>query len=304
MLSCLQGGFNMNNNESENRIITFRQTKFQKLLSELEHSVSGLALPILPYIRTQQGKYSQRKTVALINCILDGLDVNDQKLLDFYHSLLYCSIRVLSIAYILYDERGNSFALAEDQTNIDPTFSDLVELLHCDDRYLFEGVRKQPLNELLAETMIAVYEVLSEKKCDKSFILFGRIDYDPDYFLEPSWADYPDDVDAFQNQEESFDPILEEQKLQKDQQNSRLKREFSYPDEYCQHFETILNQFEDYFDFKFFNTHIQNMINNFLASQGLSIFNDENSYITICTYIKKTIKKSNQIQGERLNGNR
>lgn len=303
MLSYLKGGFHMNNNESENKIITFRKNKFDKLLNELARSVGGLAFPIFPYISTQQGKYSQQKTIKLINYILDGLDINDEKLLDFYNSLLYCAVRVLSTPYIIYDG-GNTFALSDELNNSDPKFSDLVDFLHYEELYLLEGVKKCPIVTLLADIMIEIFNVLSEKKHEKSNILLGTIDYYSDDSSEPSWANYPDYVDDFQNSEEPYDTILEEQKLQRDQENIRLKREFPYPEEYCRHFENIINQFDENFDFKHFNNHVQSMINIFLTNEGLSIFNDENSYIAICTYIKKTIKKSNQMQGEILNGSR
>lgn len=295
--------------KSINQLITFRKRKFNELINELERCVSGRSLSLLPYTTNQQSKYSERKTMSLINQILNGLDTSNKGMHNFYKSLFYCAIRAITTPYIIY-ESGNIFGLIENADNIDTTFSDLIHCMHSEDCFIGESLHRYPIDSTLANVMTTLYEVLSGKKQEKSNVLFdSRIDYSEnelemeDELEEPTWATMKECID---DSDILHDSLYDEYKELQESENIHIKKTFPSSAEYCKQFETLIDQFEQNYKFDFFNHHIEKMIDHFLTEQGLTLYSNEDAYVTLCTYVKKTIKQGNEFQtkGDFINGNR
>lgn len=285
--------------ESMKKLITFRKRKIHNLVNELECCIGGQLLPILPYITNQQGKYSERKTISFVNQIVTGCEIINENQYDFYKSLFYCAIRVATTPYIIY-ENGNIFGLIENSDNIDTSFSDLIHFMHAEDCFIDENIHRYPINSLFATAMTKIYEVLSGTTSKNTSILFDScIDFFEDeletenMFEEPDWSHMPE----FATNPGKLGLSLEDEyeELQKSE-NLRLKKSFPSPVVYCKQFETLIDLFEQNYKFEIFNYHIQRMIDHFLTEQGLTLYSDEDAYITLCTYIKKTIKQGNEFQ--------
>lgn len=287
--------------ELSKQVITLRKRKFRNLLGELESCISGQLFPLLPYISNRQGNYSEQKTKQLVNHILNNLETSNENLFGFYRSLFYCAIRAATTPYSV-TECGSIFGIIGDPDQIDTTFSDLISLLHAEDVYIMEDLIRLPMDSTLATVMTALYEVLSENKTEKSNPLFGKV-FHEDISDKPNWAAFPESID---DKNEPFDSFFDEYLDFQKNENLRIRKTFPSANDYCKEFENLISQFEENFQFEIINNHIHEMIDHFLTDQGLSLYSDEDAYITLCTYIKKTIKTGKQLhtKGELLNGNR
>lgn len=295
--------------ESMKQLINFRKQKFHNLINELECCVSGRFFPLLPYTTNQQGKYSERKTMSFVNHIVNGLEINDENLYNFYKSFFYCVIRATTTPYIIY-ESGNILGLIEDSDNIDTTFSNLINFMHAEDCFIGENLHRFPINSTLATVIVKLYEVLSGTKSKNSDILLdSRINYFENEsklkneFKAPDWTTMPEYIDDSYNLEDSLFGEYEELQAA---ENIRIKKSFPSSAEYCKHFEAFIELFEQHYNFEIFNNHIQKMIDHFLTAQALTLYNNEDAYVTLCTYVKKTIKQGNEFQtkGDFIYGNR
>lgn len=278
-------------NESDQLLITFRKRKFYNLLNELERCVNGQNSLVYPYITNQKGIYSERKTIQLVNHIVKGLDTSNKNLHNFYKSLFYCAIRAVTTPYEVY-ENGNIMGLLENPDNIDTTFSNLISFIHTEDLYLNEGVYRIPVDSTLATVITSLYQILSGKKAEKTDVLYGSfISHYEDVsieYVEP----IPEHID---DAEETHENILDEYVKLQELENLRIKKSFPSSVEYCKQFEILISQFDQNFQFEIFNNHIQIMIESFLTDQEVTTYNDTNSYLRLCTYLKKTIEMVNQI---------
>jgi hypothetical protein len=97
--------------DEEIKIMHFRSMKLQEQTEKLELMFSGRGKSILPYIQTEKGRYSEKKTWKLIRQLVSCLERYIQYVyedrtyklsqleIEFYQSFLYCTIRGAAFDY-------------------------------------------------------------------------------------------------------------------------------------------------------------------------------------------------------------
>lgn len=274
--------------KSEERKRTFREVRFREMMKDVEMHAKGFDTKLRPLTLTPAGRYSEANTVRLVRGMVDKNYMVIEKKPEeysFYESLLYCAVRALTTEYAL--EWGG--------WNADwPSFGELLDHLHTrheetfrnQDGMLWQGEIKMGVSWMMHAALADIYSALTDgKKLPGSDVLQGEFTPTAEPFEEPQPEDYLDPEEAAEEIEtqEMYAQMAAEQAKE-------LKRSFPAADSFCRHYENLVRLYPKQFKFLYHDSMVKRMIEGYLQEKGLNIFSDEESYLTMMTYMRKMLK--------------
>ncbi len=278
-----------------------RQTVFERELKSLKSFMYGGAVYVWPYMADEAGKYSESQTVKFIAQLLDGLPGGSicADRLSFYKNMLYCVLRTMTSGYTEY-HMGNIAGFGDPQR---VTFSCVLSGFEDDSMELLEN------NTVYF--MKTLYEIFTGKKPDLDCL---HTEWEMEKITEEMRKAMDEEADARTAMEDELSGMwgfdmeairkeeqseLVQSKLQEAREKERLRETFADQEHFCRSLDEICVYLEkNSVDPIRLQADMQEMICSFLWDRGLTVFHDEEAFISVMVQLKKTIRTAQRFAGE------
>ena len=290
------------------------ERKFNDYIKDIMMYAHGFMMPVEKFTKKKNGIVDTEKikeTVAAI--ISEGEGFKDEGEKKFYSSFLYCALALLSVRY--------DFVPNEEKPGLNAyTFPDSFPLIGNMDMRLLVGEAEitadgetlgLEYDSLFAMHFPELYYLLSGKYIELKTVYIDYFDLMTEKELADMNADREEgmaeieeaDLEAdeeWAEYEENFEAMSEEEMYEANMASgNRIKAVYPGYKDYLSNLEVFAGMFEKYADTSFF-TKIKNMVSDFLAAGGYTIFNNEEAYINMMVSVNRARKTmSLAMQGKK-----
>ena len=304
--------------------LRFRDQKIVELLQKIKMCAGGFEQRIRPLLLDEKGSYSEDKTRALIDGIMEGIGEISEWIPEFepelcrqYRSLLYCAVRAVTTPYTFYRENGAYDAFSPGEV----TFAELLEELRAEEEEMDIssgiGLVTRKIGYPLYQTMSEIYHVLTGKEIpEEADLRWKMIQTEEQKKLEKEFYDSlmddaedeeealgdeggrKEDYEDYLREYEKYQQEQEDLKRRQEEQRKRLKESFAFAGEYCGRYEEIFRYPEKNYQPLRFNRHMEMLLGIYLQKQGYSVGNGEEDYFTALVYLKKAYRVMRRQEAE------
>ena len=285
-------------NEDRDYTQRSRIAVFEEEMKRLKRLMYGEEAHIWTYMTDLQGGYSEEATSAFVGQLVDvarcrkmhtGSDNENVDRHSFYENMLYCVLRVYASGYTLC-ANGSRICLGEPE---DILFSDIISA--------FDTGSEALLDESLVFFMEHFYEIFTSKA-----ICLDALRAQPDAveqireeIKEEDWLMF-DALEEAHARELGYDmeeireqnqQLLDELEQQAREEEERLHGTFGAQERFCRSLEEISDYLKRSLIFPGqMLTELRQLISDFLAEEGHTVFSNEEAYIAVMVQLKKTIR--------------
>lgn len=266
------------------------QRKYSEKLDDIRSLLYGKNKSFRPYISTKNSDYSETETKNFINRLISILEDNyknawsslseDEMIL--YRSFLYCAIRIVDNGPF-WD--GKDVAIFEN-------------ILEMSKSMMASGVEKDGFNDYFFTYMDEAYQTLTgismlEKRREK-YNWYDKMtdeEKESDYYNgTPGLEPVPTEKELENHKDDWY--FYEEEQKEEERLRAEWKKDFKNPKEFCNQYEILIDSYYKAYNFVQFEKNIENMLNEFLIEEGLTIFSDEDDFLEVYMLFKSIEKKA------------
>lgn len=284
--------------EDKDYTLRSRMIVFEEEIEFLKELMYGEKVLVWTYMADSQGKYSEEKTVRLVDQIVDGeryqrmhvWDYDEQAdKLPFYKSLLYCVFRTYTSDYVECGG-GNRFGYGKPE---EITFSHIMSVFEEHGQELSDGSAvcfMKTLYEVFEQKEICL-DVLNRRQemkgIDKEEA--GKEETAAYESMEEALArECGYDIGEIRDEEQR---AFQEAERQSVAEKDKVIRLFGEKEHFCRSLEeTIFYLREKDISAEQLFGEMKELISGFLFDRGIPVFLDEKAYIEVMVQLKKTIR--------------
>ncbi|MBD5494474.1 MAG: hypothetical protein HDR12_08915 [Lachnospiraceae bacterium] len=282
--------------EGKNYTLRSRIMVFEREVERLKNLMYGRCVPVWKYMTDSQGKYSEERTIGLIDKIIDEARYSRMHIWDFekhedkltfYKNILYCVLRAYTSDYTECSG-GNRFGYGKPEEIL---FSDILSAFEDSGGELLDGNAvffMENLYEILTGRPICL-DVLNAGSGKTENITVETEDALTVISMEEALAEELGyNIEEIRGEEQSF--IEEEEKLAR-AEREKVRKQFAAKEHFCQSFDEIYCYLKEKpISYKQMRSEMKTLIDDFLSDSGLSVFQDEDAYVEAMVQLKKTIR--------------
>ena len=285
-------------NEDKDYTLRSRMIVFEEEIEFLKELMYGEKTLVWTYMADSQGKYSEEKTVKLVDQIVDGeryqrmhvWDYDEQAdKLPFYKSLLYCVLRTYTSDYVECGG-GNRFGYGKPE---EISFFRIMSVFEEPGRELLDGSAvyfMKTLYEIFERKEIRL-DALNRRQEVKGIAWeeAGKEEAAANESMEEVLAsECGYDISEIRDEEQR---TFEEAEQQAVAEKDKVIRHFGEKEHFCRSLEeTIIYLKEKNLSAEQLYGEMKELISGFLFDKGIPVFLDENAYTDVMVQLKKTIR--------------
>lgn len=282
--------------EDKNYTQRSRIMVFEREMERLKNLMYGRCVAVWNYMTDSQGKYSEERTIGLVDQIIDEARYRRMHIWDFdkhadklslYKNVLYCVLRAYTSDYTECSG-GNRFGYGKPEEIL---FSDIMSAFEDSTGELLDGnavFLMETLYEIFAGRSICLAVLNAERRKTENDTAVTE-DVQTGISMEEALAEKLGyNIEEIRQAEQSF--IEEEEQLAK-AEREKVYKQFAAKEHFCYSLDEIhcyLNKTP--ISYKQMHLEMKTLVDGFLSDSGLSVFQDENAYVETMVQLKKTIR--------------
>lgn len=282
--------------EDKKYTLRSRVMVFEREMERLKNFMYGRCVPVWNYMTDSQGKYSEEKTIGLIEQIIDEARYRRMHIWDFdkhedklplYKNLLYCVLRAYTSDYTEYSG-GNRFGYGKPEEIL---FFDILSAFEDSGQGLLDGNAvffMEILYEIFTGKTICL-DVLNAEREKTEIDAAETDDVQTGKSMEEVLAEELGyNIEEIREAEQSF---IEEEEQQAKAEREKVCKQFTEKEHFCRSLDEIDCYLKEKpISYKQMRSEMKTLIDGFLSDSGLSVFQDENAYVEVMVQLKKTIR--------------
>ncbi|MDE6748706.1 MAG: hypothetical protein K2K21_06550 [Lachnospiraceae bacterium] len=285
--------------DDKNYTLRSRIIVFEREMEHLKNLMYGRCVTVWNYMTDSQGKYSEERTIGLIEQIINEIRYRRMHIWDFdkhadkltfYKNILYCVLRAYTSNYTECSG-GNRFGYGKPE-----------EILFFDILSAFEDSTGELLDGNVVFLMETLYEIFTGRSICLDVLNAERekmeqtekytAETEDMYTGKPMEEALAEElgynIEEIREEEQSF---IEEEENLAQAEREKVCKQFADKEHFCHSLDEVYCYLKETpISYNQVRLEIKALVDGFLSDIGLSVFQDEDAYVEAMVQLKKTIR--------------